>query len=735
MNKLLLLISIITLSFTASAQIDIADARGMSIGSTVTIQGVVTNGPELSIIRYVQDATGAIAAYPGTGSVANFPDNVNRGDLVEITGGLKSFNGLLEIDPITEYNVISSGNPMPDPLVVTPDGINETNESKLLQINGASFVDGGQQFGVGNYSFNADGESGEIYVRADHPLIGEDIPLASINLTGISSEFNTQYQLLPRDINDLVIADNFYYTALPKEANITNEGFDVSWTTNVAGSTVLEYGTTTDLGEEVSVAGMTSNHSVTLTGLEPGTIYYVKARSDNGSSVIESTMRTFATASNSSGTIRVYFNHGVDGSFSNGSYPIDVTPAAVEAALINRIQNAQSTIDVAAYNNNRPTIVAALSEAHDNGVQVRYITDDGTLNSALSDPSPEFSVIYGNQGSPLMHNKFMVFDADSEQDSWVFMGSMNLTTQNIAEDYNNVLFIQDQSLARTYELEFEEMWGGEGPTPLFGAIKFGEDKLDNTPHLFNINGTMVESYFSPSDNTTNKIIDAIESADSDLEFAILSFTKNEIGTAVRDAHNGPANVRGIMESIGDQGNEFDWLTSQGVNLIHHDLTHQIHHKYAIIDATNPASDPMVVTGSHNWSAGAEDRNDENTLIVHSARVANIFLQEFEARWCEVNGGNNCFTSINNIEIEGFEVTLSPNPASNLAVANMEITNASDLTIALMDMNGRIIQSSFLNNVQGMVSEEIIVSGLPAGLYLVMFQVGDQVTSKKLSVVK
>ena len=735
MNKLILLLSIITLSFSASAQIDISEARSMPIGSTVTVEGIVTNGAELSIIRHIQDATGAIAAYPGAGSAANFPDNVSRGDLVQVTGELKSFNGLLEIDPITDYSVISSGNTLPDPLLTTPDGVNEDNEAKLLKINGITFQDGGNTFAVGNYTFMANGEESEIYVRAGHPILGTTIPLATINLTGISSEFNTQYQLLPRDLNDIEIADDFYFTSTPVQSDITNDGFTLNWTTNVNGTTTIEYGTTPALGEMMTVSGMTSNHSITLTGLDPAVCYYVKPVSNNGNTTIQSNAKVFSTASNSSGTIRIYFNHGIDGSYSNGAHPTNVTGAAIEAAIINKINGAQSTIDFCVYNINRTTIVDALTNAHDRGVIVRYIADDQTANLALENPSPPFSVLKGNPGSPLMHNKFIIIDADSETDSWVSSGSTNLTNNNIADDYNNFILIQDQALAKAYTLEFEEMWGSSDPTPGIFTITFGEDKADNTPHLFNINGVMVESYFSPSDNTTSHIINAVESADSDLEFAMLTFTKNELGTAVRDAHNEGVSVRGIIDNINDQGSEYDFLVNQGVNVIDDNLTIQTHHKYAIIDATNPASDPIVVTGSHNWSASAEDRNDENTLIIHDADVANIFLQEFEALWCTATSGTNCITATENFEIEGFEVILSPNPASDLAIANMEISNPGDLTIALMDMNGRFLQSSFLKNVQGTVNEEIIVTGLPAGNYVVMFKLGEQITARQLQVVR
>ncbi|MFT5167744.1 MAG: phosphatidylserine/phosphatidylglycerophosphate/cardiolipin synthase-like enzyme [Saprospiraceae bacterium] len=735
MNKLIAVLSFIIFSFSAFAQIDIAVARNMSEGSTVTVEGIVTNGAELSIIRYIQDATGAIAAYPGAGSVANFPDNVSRGDLVQVTGELKTFNGLLEIDPITAYTVISSGNPLPDPLLTTPNGVNEANEAKLLQINGATFQDGGNTFAAGNYTFSANGEQSEIFVRSDSPLLGSTIPLATVNLTGISSEFNTMHQLLLRDINDIEIADNFYFTSTPIQSDITNDGFKLDWTTNVAGSTTIEYGTTTALGETVTVGGMTTNHSLALTDLDPAVCYYIKPVSNNGNTTIQATSKVYSTASNSTGAMRVYFNHGVDGDFSNGSSPTNVTSAAVEAAIINKINNAQSTIDFSFYNINRTTIVAALTNAYNNGIQVRYIADDQTANLALQDPTPPFPIVKGNAGDPLMHNKFMIIDADSENESWVSSGSTNLTDNNLADDYNNFILIQDQALAKAYTLEFEEMWGSSDPTPGIFTITFGEDKADNTPHLFNINGVKVESYFSPSDNTTSKIIDAIESADSDLEFAILSFTKNELGTAVRDAHVEGVSVRGIINSINDQGSEYDFLVGQGVNVIPDNQPGQMHHKYAIIDATNPSSDPIVITGSHNWSASAEDRNDENTLIIHDADVANIFLQEFEARWCEATSGTSCITVTTEVSIEGFEVTLSPNPATDVVFANMEISKSSDLTISLMDMNGRVLQSFFLKNVQGTVNEEIIVSGMPTGVYVVMFKVGEEFTARQLQVVR
>ena len=54
----------------------------------------------------------------------------------------------------------------------------------------------------------------------------------------------------------------------------------------------------------------------------------------------------------------------------------------------------------------------------------------------------------------------------------------------------------------------------------------------------------------------------------------------------------------------------------------------------VVDQSLPGSDPVVLTGSHNWSASAEDRNDENTIIVHDATIANIYYQNFVKRFTD-----------------------------------------------------------------------------------------------------
>lgn len=50
---------------------------------------------------------------------------------------------------------------------------------------------------------------------------------------------------------------------------------------------------------------------------------------------------------------------------------------------------------------------------------------------------------------------------------------------------------------------------------------------------------------------------------------------------------------------------------------------KLHHKFALID------DSTVIIGSHNWSKAANNKNDENLLIIENVTVAQHFKQEFE----------------------------------------------------------------------------------------------------------
>jgi hypothetical protein len=166
--------------------------------------------------------------------------------------------------------------------------------------------------------------------------------------------------------------------------------------------------------------------------------------------------------------------------------------------------------------------------------------------------------------------------------------------------------------------------------------------------------------------------------------------------------------QGAIEQITGTGAEFDNLTAAGIDVhSHQGIAGSLHHKYAVIDYSEPLSDPTVVTGSHNWSSTAENINDENTVVVHDARVSNLYYQEFRGLLISMG-------VISSIEDENgqFVMTVFPNPTTD--VINLEVSNEYIGTeFTLSDINGRLIE---VLNVNAHLTS-LDVSGLEPGIYV------------------
>lgn len=714
-----LLTSLLCLAaFTTWGQTDILDARtNYSVGQTVTVTGIVTSDGNLGIVRYLQDETAGIALYPGGQWTQNGWPEPQPGDELTMTGALSEYNGLLEVGPdgITDVTVISSGNDLPEFQTVTPNDMDESMEGELAYIQNAVFTNGGTMItGNSTFSFTAAGEDGIIYVRNDNELVGQVLPAGEVDLYGVVSQFTFDgvggYQLLPRGSEDLVPTSAINLSTQVDQVNIATTSFDLVWNTDVLGDSHVEYGLTPDLGMEVVDDTQVLEHQVTLDGLEPGTIYYARVISIAGEDSTASTIRPYATVSESPGYIRAYFTTQVDNSVATieNAQALGTNTNDTIAAYIT---SAQNTLDIAAYNINNSAIEQAINTAIANGVQVRYIAEGQNANLGLSAIDESMPVHFRTDGvGSGMHNKFIVGDRDDAQNAFVLTGSTNFTTGNLNTDPNNVIILGDQSLARAYTLEFEEMWGSSGMEPDPDNAKFGAAKSINTPRRFLIGGSPVELYFSPTDGTTSAILNAIESTDYDLNFAVLSFTRNDLGAAVIEAGSSLfINPVGAMENINDTGSEYEPLLDAGIEIYSHQgISGQLHHKYAIVDHSQTLSDPTVVTGSHNWSTTAETNNDENTLVIHDERVANLYYQEFVGL---LNGMGVGITEAATMQTT---CTLYPNPAADqLTVAVEDVTGA---WLQLRDASGRLV----LERQIKAQTTRLDVGNLTPGIYLVQY---------------
>ena len=430
-----------------------------------------------------------------------------------------------------------------------------------------------------------------------------------------------------------------------------------------------------------------------------------------------------ATQSMSTGNINVYFNHPVNTAFAQTQSAVNLGNT-LDDMLITYINACSSTLDIAIYNSYSPSSVAgiagAINAAYTRGVQVRVIYDGSTssvmiplLNAAIPTLASPSSSSYG-----IMHNKFVVFDANNSDANkpYVWTGSTNWTQVQIdGPDTNNAIVVQDQSLAQGYKIEFQEMWGSTTMTPNSVNSKFGPYKTDNTPHHYVTGGRTIDSYFSPSDGVTSKIIAAINTANTDIDIATMLITRSDVSNAIINKFNsGVTNTNLVVDSQNPTGNQFNTLQA-GLptnNAVVFTASGIMHHKFMVIDNFNSTSDPQVLVGSHNWSTSAETKNDENTLIVHDANVANQYYQAF-AYLFQLAGGvldtnQNVFTTSN--------LVVYPNPTNGiLHIATNDTSILNEVIITLYDVVGnRIYQKNYTN----LVDEIIDISNQSSGMYFI-----------------
>ncbi len=707
--------------------IDIADARQLPLGTVVTISGTVTNGQELGNIRYLQDHTGALSAFGPSVT------DVLRHDSITVTGELFEFNGLLELSPVT--NLVNHGPAVVQiqPTPVSLGDISEDTESMLVSVSSCVFADGGNDF-VGNttYPLTSVGQQGTAYIRADHPLVGDLIPVSPVDIVAISSQFSFTgqggYQILPRDADDLSSPNPINIISAIGIEDLTENGFTLTWVTDQAATTECFYTSNLDAigitDNQDGTMAPSTQHSLTLSNLEPGEVYYTRVFSVLDSDTAYSSIFAAATVSQSSGTIEVFFNGTVAHEVAEPEDNLAVQ-SNLRDKVLEIIGMAETSIDMAAYNINDNVIVNALNVAESNGVQVRYISTSQTANIALNNLSTSIPrlIRQDGQGSG-MHNKFIVIDHESNDNSYVLTGSTNFTNNNLFQDFNNMVIIQDRALARAYHIEFNEMWGSIGPQPDVDNARFGAMKTNNTPKDFIIGGKDVKLYFSPSDGTTGGIIEALETANASVEFAMLAFTMSSIANTLVDLNNDFfITVEGIINNVNTTGSEFDFLNNNLVNVLHHNMGQlQLHHKYAIVDRANLNSDPLVITGSHNWSASANNVNDENTLVIYDADITNQFYQEYLARYQGL--------TVNTNEISLQEFKMFPNPASDRLNLHFAAP-AGEQQISIHDLSGKRMMDYRFYAPAGLNEMALDTKNLARGVYILTLQGDWGVQSEKL----
>jgi len=338
-------------------------------------------------------------------------------------------------------------------------------------------------------------------------------------------------------------------------------------------------------------------------------------------------------------------------------------PDAVDV-MVQLIDSAETSIDFAVMGFSYTDVVDAFVRAHDRGVQVRMVGDAGHLynNGYKTFDERRIPMVVGNLNH-IMHDKFMVVD-----DRFIFSGTANWTPTDLVHNSNNFIMIDSPPVAADFQAEFEQMFGG-----VFGNNKV---EIDNG-RSYEVGDTTVEVWFAPNEDAMGRILEYVDAAEESVRFTIFAFTKDQVGSAfIRK--QGEFNAKEMVERGLDPDDptsldallDVDFHERRSVaGMIDRSQLHsngQYHEVYRLLGAQIPmrldandnglqpgdyqagggrlhsktmiidtdGADPMVITGSFNWSSSATVSNDEYLLVLKGERITRMYDDYFESLWAE-----------------------------------------------------------------------------------------------------
>ena len=339
--------------------------------------------------------------------------------------------------------------------------------------------------------------------------------------------------------------------------------------------------------------------------------------------------------------------------------------------LVERIDAADESLDVAVYGFEKESIIDAIIRAHDRGVDVRFVgsTSHADAEGYQAVMERQIPSQIGNEFH-IMHEKFFVIDG-----RFVFAGTGNITPTGFTRNNNNWVWIESQPVARDFTAEFERMFSGRFSTAKDStqAEHTGgsapENPEANNKNTYQVGDTKVEVYFAPREPAMSRLLEEVDRAHTSIHFQIFAFTKDELGSRFIKKH------RDFMEyNAGQFGGSNDWRDQSPrtwpkkvVGLLDRSQVHgngqwheayrmeamglpmkidanensiqpgdyqagggRLHTKTMVIDAGT--EDARVITGSFNWSSAASVANDEFMIVLHGREIANRYMSMYDELW-------------------------------------------------------------------------------------------------------
>ena len=313
---------------------------------------------------------------------------------------------------------------------------------------------------------------------------------------------------------------------------------------------------------------------------------------------------------------------------------------------------------IGAYEFTDESVLKALGAARDRGadVKVLYHARDDEQKISNEEAIQKFDLENichprNAQGLTLSHNKTIVLTKAGAAQA-VLTGSTNFSVGGIYGHSNVVHICERNDVAANYLWLWNELKKNT-PKSADAGVLVGKTSLPDDPFA-----KQITSIFSPRDS-----LEALDwyaeqaKGANDALFMTFAFGMNQrfqdayrtgnakLRYALMEAMSGPtrtkeqkaANEAAIIKLRKMKENKFAIGSRLGTGAFNHWLVEQLpglnvhvrylHTKYMLVDPLG--ANPLVVSGSANFSEASTTDNDENMLIIRgNSRVADIYLGEF-----------------------------------------------------------------------------------------------------------
>ena len=272
--------------------------------------------------------------------------------------------------------------------------------------------------------------------------------------------------------------------------------------------------------------------------------------------------------------------------------------------------------------------------------------------------------------SPLGHNKFLVRTDKKGKPVIAWTGSTNWSPTGLCTQVNNGLLIEDPDIAQVYLMQWQELRKAASKFPKPFVTANSQPKLigkDLPNHVRSIvwfsrtqKGVDLDALRAEVQNAKDGILFLMFMPGSTGLFSSIVARSAEPNLYVRGVASELPNGRGdesmvdvqLINGTKQSSLQLDIIQPEGVPQSFANFAAEVtrkqflqnigfaivHSKVVIIDPFS--SDPVVITGSHNFSINASNQNDENFIIIKGdhalaeAYAVNIYGVYSHYRWRE-----------------------------------------------------------------------------------------------------